>query len=178
MVQQNRIASGGEKPPLGRQPSNSNSTTPSTLGARTLAPPPMRSPSSASSTSSSYIKKAPPPPPASAAAATSAPPPPYSPSTNAATKPAFGAAAAAAAVKKAPPPPPPLKPKPKAVDYVVALYDFEAQADGDLDFKAGDRIEIVEKSDSQEDWWTGKLNGKQGVFPGQFGPCIDVVHVY
>lgn len=161
MVQQNRIASGGDKPPMGRSVSAASST----VGSRNLAPP-ARSPSSASSTSS-YIKKAPPPPPGSSAA--TAPPPPYSPSANAATKPGFAAAAAsAAASKKAPPPPPPLKPKPKAADYVVALYDFDAQADGDLDFKAGDRIEIVEKSDSTEDWWTGRLNGKQGVFPGEF----------
>ena len=72
-----------------------------------------------------------------------------------------------APITKKPPPPPPLKPKPKpAVTYVVALYDFAAQADGDLDFKAGDRIEVVERTDSTEDWWTGKLNGRQGVFPG------------
>jgi amphiphysin len=50
---------------------------------------------------------------------------------------------------------------------VVALYDFAAQADGDLSFSAGDRIEIVEKTASAEDWWTGKLNGVQGVFPGE-----------
>jgi amphiphysin len=61
-----------------------------------------------------------------------------------------------------------LKPKPKAAQYVVALYDFDAQADGDLSFKTGDRIEIVEKTASSEDWWTGKLNGTQGVFPGGF----------
>jgi amphiphysin len=77
----------------------------------------------------------------------------------------------ASIAKKAPPPPPPLKPKPKpkpGVQYVVALYDFEAQADGDLSFSTGDRIEIVEKTASAEDWWTGKLNGVQGVFPGGF----------
>jgi amphiphysin len=80
------------------------------------------------------------------------------------------AAASAAAAKRAPPPPPPLKPKPQAapaVHYVVALYDFDAQADGDLSFKTGDRIEIVEKTESAEDWWTGRLNGQQGVFPGK-----------
>ena len=48
----------------------------------------------------------------------------------------------------------------------MALYDFEAQADGDLDFKAGGRIEVVERTESSEDWWTGRLNGRQGVFPG------------
>lgn len=52
------------------------------------------------------------------------------------------------------------------MQYVVALYDFEAQADGDLSFKSGDRIEIVERTESAEDWWTGRLNGQQGVFPG------------
>ena len=52
------------------------------------------------------------------------------------------------------------------MNYVVALYDFAAQADGDLDFKVGDRIEVVERSGSAEDWWTGRLNGRTGVFPG------------
>lgn len=54
--------------------------------------------------------------------------------------------------------------------YVVALYDFEAQADGDLSFNTGDRIEIVEKTASAEDWWTGRLHGQQGVFPGDCLP--------
>jgi hypothetical protein len=40
------------------------------------------------------------------------------------------------------------------------------EADGDLSFNAGDRIELVEKTQSAEDWWTGRLNGQQGVFPG------------
>jgi len=69
---------------------------------------------------------------------------------------------------KKPPPPPPLKPKPKAEQYVVALYDFDAQAEGDLAFRAGDRIQVVERTESSEDWWTGKLNGMQGVFPGNY----------
>ena len=69
--------------------------------------------------------------------------------------------------KRAPPPPPPMKSKPTPpVDYVVALYDFAAQAEGDLDFKVGDRIEVVERSGSSEDWWTGRLDGRTGVFPG------------
>ena len=54
------------------------------------------------------------------------------------------------------------------MQYVVALYDFAAQADGDLDFRAGDRIEVVERTESTEDWWTGRLNGVQGVFPGMY----------
>lgn len=50
----------------------------------------------------------------------------------------------------------------------VALYDYDAQQAGDLSFRKDDRIEIVEKSNSANEWWTGKLNGKQGVFPGNY----------
>lgn len=89
----------------------------------------------------------------------SPPPPAYS---------SNGTGATAAASGKRPPPPPPTKPKPGAVakDYVVALYDYAATADGDLSFKAGDRIEVTERTASTEDWWTGVLNGQKGVFPG------------
>lgn len=136
-----------------------------------------RAPSSASSTGvarspssslGSSFKKAPPPPPSSSAAfggaaAAGAPPPPYAPAA---------AAAAAGGVKRAPPPVPALKPKPKppvpAPTYVVALYDFAAQADGDLSFNVGDRIEIVKRTQNAEDWWTGRLNGQEGVFPGNY----------
>ncbi len=69
-----------------------------------------------------------------------------------------------------PPPPPPTKPStlkaPKEV--AVALYDYVAQAEGDLSFKAGDRIEVVQRTASENDWWTGKVNGAQGVFPGNY----------
>ncbi|KAL0945539.1 hypothetical protein HGRIS_014701 [Hohenbuehelia grisea] len=132
---------------LARTPSTA--TTSSAAGSL-RSPPPMRSPSIASS-----FKKAPPPPPGAASHA----PPPYTPSS----------AAATVAATKRPPPPPPLKPKPKpAAQYVVALYDFQAQADGDLSFRTGDRIEIVERTTSAEDWWTGRVNGQQGVFPGNY----------
>lgn len=54
------------------------------------------------------------------------------------------------------------------VDYVVALYDYTATADGDLTFKAGDKIEVLKRTPSTEDWWTGRLNGIEGVFPGNY----------
>ncbi|KAG6837222.1 hypothetical protein H0H93_013090 [Arthromyces matolae] len=118
-----------------------------------------RAPSTASTASS--FKKAPPPPPG---AASHAPPPPYSPASS-----GSASSASIAATKRAPPPPPPMKPKPKPqVQYVVALYDFAAQADGDLSFNTGDHIELVERTQNTEDWWTGRLNGVQGVFPGNY----------
>lgn len=81
------------------------------------------------------------------------------------------AAAGSGIAGKRAPPPPPTKPKPgmgPAKTYVVALYDYTATADGDLTFKAGDRIEVTERTASTEDWWTGVVNGHQGVFPGNY----------
>ncbi|KAH7921962.1 BAR-domain-containing protein [Leucogyrophana mollusca] len=145
---------GSEGNSIGRSPSVA--TTSSSASTSRGMPPPSRA-------APSFVKKAPPPPPGQQAHA--APPPPYTASSNGVS------AAAAAAAAKRPPPPPPLKPKPKpepAVEYVTALYDFDAQAAGDLSFKTGDKIEIVTKTDSQDDWWTGRLNGAEGVFPGNY----------
>lgn len=98
-------------------------------------------------------------------------PPPYSPGNN--------TALSTIAAAKAKPPPP--KPKPKrltaapaapAAETVTALYDYSAQADGDLSFRAGDVIEIVSRTQNENEWWTGRLNGKEGQFPGKDqSPC-------
>jgi amphiphysin len=97
------------------------------------------------------------------------PPPPYSAaaSVSAPSSPALGAAAAG----KVKPPPP--KPKPSrfsgvpAAETVTALYDYEAQAEGDLSFSTGDVIEIVSRTQNENEWWVGKVNGKEGQFPGK-----------
>ncbi|EIM19642.1 BAR-domain-containing protein [Wallemia mellicola CBS 633.66] len=81
--------------------------------------------------------------------------------------PAYEASTSASAASKRPPPPPPMKPKPKGTT-VTALYDFEPQAPGDLGFRVGDQIEVVQRTDSANDWWTGRLNGSEGVFPGNY----------
>jgi amphiphysin len=98
------------------------------------------------------------------------PPPPYS--ANGVT-PVSGkvlgrssSLASAASAKKPPPPP-----KPSALskrEHVVALYDYTAQAEGDLTFKVGDRIEIVKKGEEGNEWWIGKLKGVEGQFPANY----------
>jgi amphiphysin len=158
-------SSGFKKAPPPPPPGNKKG---STFNKKPPPPPPNGS-------SSVAFKKAPPPPPPSSAVA---PPPPYTPGNG-------PASAFAAAAKRAAPPPPATKPKPTPAPkpvYVVAMFDFTAQvrsarcwqlwvltgtqADGDLDFKTGDMIEVVSRTENQEDWWTGKLDGRQGVFPG------------
>ncbi|OLY77692.1 Regulator of cytoskeleton and endocytosis [Smittium mucronatum] len=54
------------------------------------------------------------------------------------------------------------------VVYVKALYDYTSQSDQDLSFKAGDMIELLERTESGEDWWTGKINGKVGLIPSNY----------
>lgn len=92
---------------------------------------------------------------------------PNSKADEAALPPAAAPAAAApegAATSAAPP-----AYEPPKADVVVALYDYTAQTAGDLSFRAGDRIEVIQRTASREDWWTGVLNGAQGVFPGCVG---------
>ena len=53
------------------------------------------------------------------------------------------------------------------METATALYDYEAQAEGDLRFTTGDTIEIVTRTSNENEWWVGKIKGKQGQFPGE-----------
>jgi len=53
-------------------------------------------------------------------------------------------------------------------NYVTALYDYAAQAEGDLSFSKDDVIEVIQKTTDVNDWWTGRLNGVTGIFPGNY----------
>jgi amphiphysin len=94
------------------------------------------------------------------------PPPPYS---SAATPSPTGSNFSAAAKSKPAPPPPRAKPAhlSKPVERVTALYDYEAQAHGALGFSAGDVIEITQRTDNTNEWWSGKIDGREGQFPGE-----------
>ncbi|KAK7032890.1 SH3-domain-containing protein [Favolaschia claudopus] len=67
-------------------------------------------------------------------------------------------------------PPPSLPQTPAAAQPVQAkaLWGFNenGQNSQDLSFRAGDIIEIVHESNS--DWWTGRLHGREGVFPANY----------
>lgn len=149
-----RTASSASSSFGGRSPSGASAAGAAGLG---------RQPSASSSIATKSL-----PPPSRGVGGPSAPP--------AYTPPPSGSDGGVLPGKRAPPPPPPLKPKPSydapAVKYVVALFDFEPQAAGDLGFSTGDRIELVERTGSAEDWWTGRVNGKQGVFPGARVPVV------
>uniref|UniRef100_A0A060TBE5 ARAD1D34606p n=1 Tax=Blastobotrys adeninivorans TaxID=409370 RepID=A0A060TBE5_BLAAD len=70
--------------------------------------------------------------------------------------------------KAAAPAPAPAQAPAQATEWCTALYDYTAQAQGDLSIRAGDRIEVVQRTADANGWWTGRLNGQQGLFPGNY----------
>ncbi|KIW10236.1 hypothetical protein PV08_11198 [Exophiala spinifera] len=76
-------------------------------------------------------------------------------------------AASVAQKKRPPPPPPPRTPSQHAI-FVTALYDFDGQSEGDLAFREGDRIRVLKKTESTDEWWQGELRGVQGPFPANY----------
>ncbi|ORX91218.1 DUF500-domain-containing protein [Basidiobolus meristosporus CBS 931.73] len=62
-------------------------------------------------------------------------------------------------------PPPPTK---SGEPTATALYSFDAIESGDLPFKQGDIIVILKKTESQNDWWKGRCNGREGNFPANY----------
>lgn len=53
-------------------------------------------------------------------------------------------------------------------EKAVALFSFEGQQGGDLSFRKGDIITIVKRSNSRDDWWTGRKAGSEGIFPANY----------
>jgi hypothetical protein len=55
-------------------------------------------------------------------------------------------------------------------EYVYALHDFQPENEDEVDFRAGEPIEVIEKDDQYSDgWWQGRnLAGKIGLFPKSY----------
>jgi len=60
-----------------------------------------------------------------------------------------------------------VKPAPKRVK---ALYDFEPHEEGELPFKEGDIIRVIDSV--YKDWWKGELRGQIGIFPVNYIEAI------
>ncbi|KAI9826558.1 MAG: hypothetical protein M1832_006154 [Thelocarpon impressellum] len=57
-------------------------------------------------------------------------------------------------------------------NQAIALFAFDADQPGDLGFKKGDIIDILKKTESANDWWTGRIGEKEGIFPSNY---VDVI---
>ncbi|XP_076305631.1 growth factor receptor-bound protein 2-like [Tachypleus tridentatus] len=49
---------------------------------------------------------------------------------------------------------------------VQALYDFQAQEPGELEFKRSDIITVIDRTDTH--WWEGEMRSKRGFFPATY----------
>jgi len=56
--------------------------------------------------------------------------------------------------------------KSKAGKTVKALYDYVGADANELDFFAGDSIQVLEEDGSG--WWTGEIDGRKGLFPSNY----------
>ncbi|CBQ71885.1 related to YSC84-protein involved in the organization of actin cytoskeleton [Sporisorium reilianum SRZ2] len=59
------------------------------------------------------------------------------------------------------------------IERVVALFDFEAQEEGDLSFSKGQVIAVTRKTRSRDDWWQGRVEAglsasRVGIFPATY----------
>lgn len=50
--------------------------------------------------------------------------------------------------------------------YVQALFDFDPQEDGELGFRRGAFIQVLDNSDPN--WWKGAYHGQTGMFPRNY----------
>ncbi|KAF9004760.1 hypothetical protein BDQ17DRAFT_1240835 [Cyathus striatus] len=70
----------------------------------------------------------------------------------------------------APPPPPPPPPVARREEpqgeWAEVLYDYESEEPGDLNIKENQRILVTERT--SDDWWTGELDDKKGLFPASY----------
>ncbi|KAL1969987.1 hypothetical protein VTN77DRAFT_6392 [Rasamsonia byssochlamydoides] len=78
----------------------------------------------------------------------------FKPSRPTAPKPSFGQRPGAASESRE--------------DKAIALYTFDADQEGDLGFKKGEIITILKRTDKAEDWWTGRIGDRTGIFPSNY----------
>ncbi|XP_035666464.1 SH3 domain-containing YSC84-like protein 1 [Branchiostoma floridae] len=51
---------------------------------------------------------------------------------------------------------------------VTALFSFAGELPCDLYFQEGDKITVLTRTHTQNDWWEGRLKGRKGIFPANY----------
>ena len=57
--------------------------------------------------------------------------------------------------------------------WCVANFNYRAELPCDLEFKRGDKIKVILRTDSEFDWWEGEAYGKTGIFPGNYVSLLN-----
>lgn len=56
------------------------------------------------------------------------------------------------------------------------IFDYDATEDDELTLHVGDIVTNIDQADGG--WWTGELNGKEGLFPENFVEVIPSTGEY
>lgn len=54
------------------------------------------------------------------------------------------------------------------LQLVQACYNFKGEMKCDLEFRRGQVIQVITRTETQEDWWEGKLDDRVGIFPANY----------
>ena len=50
----------------------------------------------------------------------------------------------------------------------ITLYNYKAEMRCDLEFRKGQVIQVMTRTDSQNDWWEGRIEDRVGIFPANY----------
>ena len=64
---------------------------------------------------------------------------------------------------------------PAGGEYYIAVYTYSSTEPGDLNFAQGETI-LVTNTESGGDWWTGQVQDRKGIFPGNYVKKMEVCH--
>ena len=56
---------------------------------------------------------------------------------------------------------------------VKALHNYRAEMQCDLEFRQGQIFHVVTRTNSQFDWWEGKIGDRVGIFPANYVQVLD-----
>ena len=73
------------------------------------------------------------------------------------------------------PPPPSAGPAQSEENLFLALYDYNARAADDLNFKKGDQMRVLNQTDG--DWWQAQhsVTGKKGFIPSNYVAKVQTI---
>jgi len=104
--------------------------------------------------------------------ASNVPPPPTQQQSNFGAPPVRRVVSNASPRVAVPDPPPTTRPQEeeeeeeKVGDWADVIYDYDSGEAGDLKITEGDVVLIIDRT--SDDWWTGEVNGKKGLFPASY----------
>jgi len=85
-----------------------------------------------------------------------------------------------------PPPTPPQMQKPNAnnnstpkkEEQLIAIYNYEAKEEGEIDMVEGEIITLIERDEASNGWWVGRnQRGQIGTFPSNFVEVVEIIEI-